>query len=299
MTTTATKPKLDFIGIGAQKAATSWIDACLREHPEICMSRREDGTPIKELFFFDRYYKKGLDWYAAYFNHCGPEKVTGEITPDYLFYENVPACIHTHFPEVKIVVCFRNPVERAYSQYRYDLAMWGGETFREALEQNPQIVERGYYARQLKRYLQYFNREQMHVIFYEDIERDPASVLQDIYAFLGVGASFFPQSAKTRRNKSDDIAFRVPLIEKARQAVRRFAVKTPPVKRVLKRLNFRKLEKGLQRMNTERIVSDEAPEMDAQTRAYLERLYAPDIRELEKLVSRDLSHWYRGANHYA
>lgn len=36
------RPRTLFFGVGAQKAATSWLDACLRAHPEICMPVRKE-----------------------------------------------------------------------------------------------------------------------------------------------------------------------------------------------------------------------------------------------------------------
>jgi hypothetical protein len=47
-------PKLDFLGIGAQKAATSWLEKNMRNHPAIWL------PPRKELHYFDRLSKNAL-----------------------------------------------------------------------------------------------------------------------------------------------------------------------------------------------------------------------------------------------
>ena len=80
------KFKIDFIGIGAEKAATYWIWYILQEHPEICFSKR------KELAFFNEFdqhflkvvnprYFRGMNWYRKQFHHCSKRKVKGEYTP--------------------------------------------------------------------------------------------------------------------------------------------------------------------------------------------------------------------------
>jgi hypothetical protein len=111
----------DFIGIGAMKAATYWIYHCLDAHPEICMSSR------KELHFFEKpaNYRMGIGWYTSHFSHCSEGKVLGEITPAYLSSPDAPVLIHRHYPRVKIFACLRNPVERAYSHYRFEVVRKG------------------------------------------------------------------------------------------------------------------------------------------------------------------------------
>ena len=59
----------NFIYIGPDKAGSSWLHDVLIEHPQVFM------TPAKDLYFFDRYYDKGLDWYAAHFEKATDEKV--------------------------------------------------------------------------------------------------------------------------------------------------------------------------------------------------------------------------------
>ena len=116
---------VDFIGIGAERSGTTWVSNCLNDHPEICFSKQ------KEIFFFnklDRHflklenlrYKRGINWYKGFFNHCAPGAIKGEFTPTYLFCPYAPRRIKSYFPNVKIVVCLRDPVERAFSQYLHN-----------------------------------------------------------------------------------------------------------------------------------------------------------------------------------
>ncbi|MFX0073102.1 MAG: sulfotransferase domain-containing protein, partial [Candidatus Hermodarchaeota archaeon] len=107
----------DFIGIGAMKAASEWILSCLDEHPEICV------TSYKEINFFNKpyNYEKGLKYYYKFFSHCPKDKIKGEFTPSYMLSPMSADLIYKTFPQVKLIVCLRNPAERAYSDYRYNI----------------------------------------------------------------------------------------------------------------------------------------------------------------------------------
>ena len=98
----------DFIGIGASKAASSWIFSCLKEHPEICVSSK------KEINFFNKpyNYNKGIEHYKSFFKHCPKKSIKGEFTPNYINSTQVPQLIHKHFPNVKIIACLRNPIDK-------------------------------------------------------------------------------------------------------------------------------------------------------------------------------------------
>lgn len=50
-----------FLGIGAMRSGTTWLDQMLRSHADIYMSERR-----KEVHFFDQYYDRGLSWYEDF-----------------------------------------------------------------------------------------------------------------------------------------------------------------------------------------------------------------------------------------
>src|SRR6478735_2243157 len=68
-------PLPDFLGIGAQKAGSSWLRANLRRHPELYL-------PPSELHFFDQHPSRGLAEYSRHFG-ATEARVKGEITPAY------------------------------------------------------------------------------------------------------------------------------------------------------------------------------------------------------------------------
>lgn len=188
---------VDFIGVGAQKSGTSWAYTCLYEHPEIC-------APIKEIHFFSRpRFEKGREWYEAHFKKCDEGKVRGEFSTSYLYAPEAPLRIHAYYPDVKLIAILRNPVDRAFSQYRN--AIKAGEisetvTFETYANENASVREQGRYFTQLSRYLALFPREQLLILIHEDSRKNPVDFMQRIYTFLGVDASFVSSMVHTPIN---------------------------------------------------------------------------------------------------
>src|SRR5258706_8298254 len=99
---------------------------------------------VKELHFFDKKFHKGLLWYRAHFPTSIQKRlfeythkqvfVTGEASAYYLFHPHVPKRVAQTLPHVKLVVLLRNPIDRAYSQYNFEVEL-GRETlsFEDAL----------------------------------------------------------------------------------------------------------------------------------------------------------------------
>jgi hypothetical protein len=194
-------PVPDFIIIGAQKSGTTWLRHHLRQHPDVFV-------PVDEAQFFNKRhrYAKGQAWYESLFGDAAPGQVIGDKTPDYLWTTSDGAKqhvagtherIHDLYPDVKLVVTLRNPVNRAVSAlnhfirrghvsplYRIDDLLFGDKQF--AVEGRG-IIERGFYYQQLRAYLDLFDREQMLIlILEEDIFQSPRETLQRLYEFLGV-----------------------------------------------------------------------------------------------------------------
>jgi hypothetical protein len=178
---------INFIGLGAQKSGTSWAYTCLYEHPEIC-------APIKEIHFFSRpRFEKGREWYENHFRKCGEQKLKGEFSTSYLYSAEASARIKDMYPDAKLIAILRNPVDRALSQYRNSIK--SGEIneatpFKMFLKQEKSVVEQGQYFGQLQRYIGLFPQQQLLVLIYEDIRKDPKLFMKKIYQFLGIDDSF-------------------------------------------------------------------------------------------------------------
>lgn len=270
----------EFIGIGAQKAGTSWIHACLFQHPAIFMPGK------KEIHFFGKHYDMGADWYDEHFRACPPGRLAGEISPTYLYHPEAPRRIQEWNPGVKLIACLRNPVDRAVSAYRYSVqigAIPAAESFETVVREKPAFVEHGLYAGQLERYLKFFDRDQLLITVYEDIRRDSPGFVQRILQFLGVDATFVPAMLDRKVNESRGAPRSVALDRFARGLAA--ALQSAGLDRVVWRLARSRLAESVRRLNSR---PEPRTMLSGALRAELERRFAPDVRMVAQLLERDL-----------
>jgi hypothetical protein len=204
--TAGLRPLPDFLILGAQKAGTTALYAYLRWHPHVT------GPSFKEVSFFDRHYAKGERWYRAHLPVRRRSRV-GEASPSYLVHPLAPERVAGMLPGARLIALLRNPVDRAFSHYQHEVAL-GREplSFEDAIDRehermqgelermlqdpsyfslawwNYTYVARGRYAEQLERWFAAFPREQLLVLFTEELSADTAATYRRVLDFLGVGA---------------------------------------------------------------------------------------------------------------
>lgn len=179
----------NFLHLGPGKTGSTWLHEVLIRHPEAYLSE------AKDLYFFSRYYDRGLDWYRAQFRAAGPEyAVIGEISPDYLACEQAPERIRDCLgSDTRLMVTLREPAERAFSSYLY-LQRHGlaAPSFRATMQASPELLEEGRYATQLRRYLRHFGPESFHIGVFDDFEANPQLFLNGVTDWLGLAAMQVP-----------------------------------------------------------------------------------------------------------
>jgi hypothetical protein len=194
---------LEFIGIGAARCGTSWIARCLQEHPDIFVPAR------KELHYFndDAKYDPSLSRMKPFFEEADPDAIWGEFTPRYIINDKALERIRAAFPEAKILVMLRDPVERAFSQwcyFRFNKKKESASDFRAALDGyfHEDYVVKSLYGAQLERVFELFGRDRVWVALFDSIREDPAGLVGRLYSFLGVDADFMPPTADRVVNPS-------------------------------------------------------------------------------------------------
>lgn len=269
---------IDFIGIGAQRSGTSWVYACLYEHPEIC-------APIKEIHFFSRdRFTNGKEWYEAHFNKCDASKIAGEFSTSYLYTKGTAHKIHTLYPDAKIIAILRNPISRAFSQYGN--AIKGGEipesmSFETYYKTEKSVLEQGLYMAQLKEYIELFRKEQLCICIYDDNQTDPRSYIQSLYRFLGVSDTFSPSMLFDEINIS-----RVPrhiIFEKIMHRMSEF-LRRYGLDRLVHNIRRSGLPDFVRSINT-KPKKKEVPTYD---RAPLIQYFKEDVTKLSTFLGRDL-----------
>ncbi len=196
--------KPTFLVIGAGKAGTTTFWQLLRQHPQIFMSTRKEP----HFFSFDKNFARGAAWYEAHFAEGRDHAHRGEASTTYSLRNLFPHAaerIAAYDPTLKLIYLVRDPGERiesAWQQLRRfgpapglraagmgDVpdAMWVDNSFDRAVRlQSQALVESTNYRKELALYEQHFCREQILVLLFEDLKRDPRAVMGRCFGFLGV-----------------------------------------------------------------------------------------------------------------
>ena len=182
----------DFVGIGVQKAGTTWWYALLAAHPDV--SSRQDIH--KERHFFDRFATTAftsaeIARYHGWFPRR-PGTLAGEWTPDYFSSPWVAPLLARAAPEAKLLLLLRDPVDRFRSGL--DHAARSGRAASGSVIVD--AVERGYYDRALTQWLEHFDPAQLLVLQYERCAADPAGVLAATFEFLGLADVDVPAASR-------------------------------------------------------------------------------------------------------
>jgi Sulfotransferase domain len=189
----------DFVGIGVQKAGTTWWYDLIVNHPQVYVS----SLSRKERHFFLRFAIEAFGqsdvadyhrWFPRY-----PGTITGEWTPDYFDYAWVPPLLAEAAPEARLLLTLRDPVQRFRSGVTHHLRN-GTEDLRAVFE----AVRRSYYSASLRRWLDCFPREQILVLQYEHCVADPASELARTWEFLGLDPDYQPPELRRPVNRTHE-----------------------------------------------------------------------------------------------
>jgi hypothetical protein len=234
----------DFLCIGMQKAGTGWLYAAFKTHAEIFVS------PIKELHYFHGNFRPAragarlaemsdqhepgrdshLDSQIAFLRIAASSRrindrmygrlwsatdrpIAGELTPSYsmLSIDEI-AHVNKLFPQLKLLLLIRNPVDRAWGQM--NMQWRRGKIPTEKLTtpnrvaaylRRSQVEGRSFPSLTYQRWRTSFAAEQIHVASLDDIIGDPEQMLRSCLEFLGADArnrSFsVPENAKRRHKK--------------------------------------------------------------------------------------------------
>lgn len=217
--------KPSFIVAGVQKCGTTALFQYLQEHPDIV------GTFAKEIEYFllDEMYERGEEEYHSffYFPDSLNKSISFEASPDYFPSSAITAArIYKYDPTIKLVMIFRDPIERAYSawnmyaqrllrdrdhirkyilrrdprcRYEFDIIRTKDQledfysallTELEARDKGMTIeadlLETGFYAKHLKDFYTFFKTEQILLLLYDEFRLAPQRTLDTITDFVGV-----------------------------------------------------------------------------------------------------------------
>lgn len=203
------RPLPDFLVIGGQRCGTTSLFRALMEHPQIRRPNLHKGVN-----YFDLNYERGEAWYRAHFPRRSADQDLRVFDSSgyYMFHPLAAPRIAQDLPAIKVIAMVRDPVERAYSAYKHELARgfeWE-KTFERALEledlrlagevermtatpgyasfnhRHHAYRGRGKYAELLQPFIERLGRERVLVIESERFFATPESVYGEIIDFLEI-----------------------------------------------------------------------------------------------------------------
>lgn len=275
----------NFAGIGAHKCASTWVYRVLQEHPQAFVSQP------KELEYFSRFTDRTAAWYEGHFQGAGPALARGEISTTYFNWPGTAQRMFDYDPELRLVLSLRDPVRRAYSHHLFCLQQgyldMKHASFEAGLAAGGDYLRKSTYAPSLRSWLDVFPRDQILVLFQEDIAGEPRQQAARLFAFLGLDPLFEPEGLRRKANES--YLPRSRRLKSAVNAGTQLAERlgfsnslwklrhTTPVSRLL---DLNKSD-----------IRQRVPQMLPETRARLEEQFAADVQETACLLHLDSLPW--------
>jgi hypothetical protein len=290
--------KIDLMIIGAQKAGTTSLQNYLNEHPEIL------GHPQIEFGYFkdDKTYANGYEnEFSRHFTSGSVNGAKAVIAKNTGMYDSEKALerLQQHNSDCKLVFIVREPVSRAYSSY--SMEKFNGWLKRDFSELKTVIEKKqfddvmykffirlGLYSDYLKSIYKYFPREQVKIVLFERLKKDPVSVCREIFQWLKVDPSFTPGTEKeynvTQKPKSELFSKILINLRKESNPLKKLA------KKVLPYTVFTRIGTSLVEFNKS---SKKAEPISQEMREYLHSYFEPYNKELEEMAKINLDSWRR------
>lgn len=300
----------DFIFIGAQKSASSFLQECLSAHPEAYLPNEE--TPFFEDYLYNA---SDLSWLEERFKHpkASVAKRLGIKRPDYFAQMSCLDRIAHHIPDAKLLLVLRNPIDRFVSAYFHyakcgfipvvDLnkgvvALLDG-VWEQDYPRSAELTEYGLYGKYLKAWFDKFPKEQVLVMLHDDVVKDSNEVVRAAYEFLGVDPHFNPKKALEGRPKPSVYnTFRLRYLQAIKvlrinnsQDVGGTRLKDPshaPISVFLHKLLYQ-----LDDCVFAKCLPNVKPALSSGNRERLLSAYQEDLGLLSELLNRNLDHWAR------
>jgi hypothetical protein len=306
-----------FVLAGAPKAGTNNLLSALASHPQVFVPDVKEpmfffwhGCDVEYRFFgappIAHPYHRDLAAYQRMLDRGRIDLAIGEGSVHYLASERATRNLASLVPDVRVLVLLRDPVERALSHHRFNVARGvDSRPFDEAVEaeladEDPdtlypsyRYVGNGAYGRHIARYLEVFPAEQVRVLLFEDLVARPAELVEEAEEFIGVPVG----------RSTPEAAYRNETVEGGALAsgIRRIRSSSGPVGGVARRVermagSSRAYQVVKQRAKvaarrSSRAHPVEAPAADDATRALIADRLRADTQHLAQLCSLDLSGW--------
>ena len=219
-----------FFCIGAARSGTTWAWECLRHHPDV------EVTQPKETDFFTEQFERGEVWFLSHFSHLG-RRLCGEVNPGYFHCPEAAKRMANLYPEARLVVILREPLERAVSHVLFRARADGVAAEPELLRRyaTEEMIERSRYYTALSTYRELFGRDRIRVLFYDHLRASPETFQAALYEAVGADPGFDFAGASKVVNKAKELRF--PRLFKLLRGVSAFFKRHRALSLLLERLH--------------------------------------------------------------
>ncbi|MDN3641075.1 sulfotransferase [Lutimonas halocynthiae] len=298
------KIKPNFFIIGAPKSGTTALSEYLREHDNVVIS------DPKETHFFtsDMLKMRTTDneqTYLNYFKNISDKTIAiGDASVWYLYSKEAIRNVFKFNSMAKIIVMLRNPLEMVPSMHAQHListdedindfeTAWGLNRNREngksipkycRAPQNIVYSKIALYSEQLDRLYQYFPKEQVKIILFEDFKEDTRKVYNEVLDFLGVlheERDDFPVINQNTASKSYWLKTLVVNQPKGLILLKNM------IKFILKKDQLN-IASAINELNTKKV---KRKPLNEKLKQEMINNYIGDIKRLSIIINRDLNNW--------
>jgi hypothetical protein len=282
--------KPNFFIVGQTKSGTTSLKQYLSQHPDIFIIHEGKG------FFGFEPPEITEEEYFLLFKNAKDEKRIGEKCTDYLSSTNTALKLKNKFPDAKIIMILRNPIDMMYalhSSQLYTETMENIKDFGEAIkaekwrkEENKKTpgkwhphmfyTDIGKYTPQVRKYIDQFGKKNVKVIILDDMKKDMKKIFKEVLDFLEIDSSFIPQFKIFNEHREYRSRTLQAAMKDNKLKLSTILGKIPYTSSIYRMINQPQKKK--------------IP-MDPILRKELQVMFFPEIEELGKLIDRDLMFW--------
>lgn len=210
-------------------------------------------------------------------------KAIGEFSPGYLSDPKVPERIVKYLPEVKLLVILRDPVERAYSQWKYRVQKRAEKrTFEKFIKEDDEPVQLGLYGEHLERFLSFFSREQLLILIFERTVANPDATLKSVGNFLDIDPSGFNKDIVKKH-------FNASYVPKFQNAYHMAFL----IKQYMRDKGFDRIVNTARNFGIEKVFGkkNNLPKINKSTRESFARQFNSDRQKLKEILDDAIPEW--------
>jgi hypothetical protein len=309
----------DFIIAGAMKCGTTSLHNILSTHPDIFIPEQEihffnidDISQHPDFFIFrkNQWYFPNfnkneeiyLKWYSSYFSNAIKGQIIGEDSTTYLASKKAPEKILKFLPNIKLIIMLRDPTSRAYSHY-WHLVRTGRAIFdfEDSLQIMPEnLLQRSLYKDQIDNFLDYFPRENIKFIIFEEFIRNIKRIIDEVCNYLNVN----PDAIDINQIDTHHNPARIPLHinvqlwrnriyrSQANLSYLRHLVEVPNTNDIGYNYPARIIDR-LHKLINPQIIA-QPPKMKQVTRKFLNQYFSKENNGLNEIINKNTNaYWYK------